>query len=116
MQRANGSQVNLARRRASGPKQPTSWRPTKVRPPMQQTAMTVRQRMFLRLGTLVMRTPNNRPQRTCVGCMERDSKDQMLRIAAEASLLTVDEEGRRPGRGGYLHPREECITKFTRSK
>jgi predicted RNA-binding protein YlxR (DUF448 family) len=48
--------------------------------------------------------------------MERDSKDQMLRIAAEASLLTVDEEGRMPGRGGYLHRREECITKFTRSK
>src|SRR5260370_1149965 len=38
MQRANGSQANLARRSASGPKQPTSRRPAKVRRPMQQTA------------------------------------------------------------------------------
>jgi predicted RNA-binding protein YlxR (DUF448 family) len=51
-----------------------------------------------------------------MGCVERDGKDQMLRIAVDHGLLTVDEEGRTPGRGGYLHRREECINKFARSK
>jgi predicted RNA-binding protein YlxR (DUF448 family) len=51
-----------------------------------------------------------------MGCMERDSKDQMLRVGMDRGLLIVDEEGRMQGRGGYLHRREECINKFVRSK
>ncbi len=60
--------------------------------------------------------PNDRPQRTCLGCMRRDTKDRMLRIAASSDTLTADEEGRLPGRGGYLHRRDECINNFARSR
>jgi uncharacterized protein len=63
-----------------------------------------------------MRKPNNKPQRTCIGCMERDSKEHMLRIAASGDRLTLDEEGRMPGRGAYLHCRNRCITSFGRNK
>jgi predicted RNA-binding protein YlxR (DUF448 family) len=48
--------------------------------------------------------------------MRRDSKDQMLRIVASGDTLTLDEEGRMPGRGAYLHDRNRCITEFVHSK
>ena len=59
---------------------------------------------------------NDRPYRTCIGCMGRDSKEHMLRIAASGDTLTLDEEGRMPGRGAYLHYRNRCITSFGRNK
>ena len=60
--------------------------------------------------------PNDRPQRTCLGCRRRDSKDKMLRIVATGSGLTLDEEAKMPGRGAYLHRRNQCITEFVHSK
>ena len=59
---------------------------------------------------------NDPPQRTCIGCMERDSKEHMVRIAVSEDKLTLDEKGRMPGRGAYLHCDERCITSFSRSK
>jgi len=63
-----------------------------------------------------MQRPNDRPQRTCVGCMERDSKEHMLRFADRGETLTLDEEGRMLGRGAYLHYRNRCITNFVHNK
>ena len=63
-----------------------------------------------------MPKPNDRPERTCIGCMERDSKDHLLRIAVSAEMLILDEEGRRPGRGAYLHYNDRCISKFEHGK
>ena len=63
-----------------------------------------------------MRRPNDGPQRTCIGCMRRDSKEHMLRIAASGGKLTLDEEGRMPGRGAYLHYRNRCITDFVHNR
>ncbi len=63
-----------------------------------------------------MQRPNDGPIRTCVGCMGRDSKKQMLRIAASGDTLTLDEESRMPGRGAYLHYRNQCITEFVNSR
>ena len=48
--------------------------------------------------------------------MGRDSKKHMLRIAASGDTLTLDEKGRMPGRGAYLHDRSRCITSFSNSK
>jgi predicted RNA-binding protein YlxR (DUF448 family) len=59
---------------------------------------------------------NDGPKRTCIGCMSRDSKERMLRIAAQGETLTLDEQGRMRGRGAYLHERNRCITDFVRSK
>jgi uncharacterized protein len=63
-----------------------------------------------------MQRPNDGPQRTCVGCMRRDSKLSMMRIVATEDSLTLDEEGRMPGRGAYLHYRNRCITEFVHKR
>ncbi len=60
----------------------------------------------------MMHKRNEGPQRTCVGCMRRDSQSRMLRIAAQANSLTLDEDRRMPGRGAYLHHNNGCITDF----
>jgi|SRR5689334_1018833 predicted RNA-binding protein YlxR (DUF448 family) len=63
-----------------------------------------------------MQRPNDRPQRTCIGCMRRDDKERMLRIAVCGDTLTLDEDARMPGRGAYLHRSNRCITDFVRSR
>jgi predicted RNA-binding protein YlxR (DUF448 family) len=63
-----------------------------------------------------MQKPNDGPQRTCAGCMRRDSKRRMLRIVKRENSLTVDEDGRMPGRGAYLHYKNRCITDFAHNR
>jgi len=49
--------------------------------------------------------------------MQRDSKSAMVRIAARAGGgIEPDFNSRMPGRGGYLHPRAECLARFVKSK
>ena len=48
--------------------------------------------------------------------MERDSKEQLLRIAVSNDMLTLDEQGQLPGRGAYLHYDNGCITSFANSR
>jgi len=56
------------------------------------------------------------PVRTCLGCLKPDRKNAMVRIVAAAGGVQPDFEGRKPGRGGYLHPQHECLERFIRSK
>jgi predicted RNA-binding protein YlxR (DUF448 family) len=44
--------------------------------------------------------------------MKRDPKAAMVRIAVVNDHVEVDCEGRRAGRGGYLHPKVECVERF----
>jgi predicted RNA-binding protein YlxR (DUF448 family) len=44
--------------------------------------------------------------------MKRDAKAAMVRIAVVNDHVEVDFEGRRGGRGGYLHPTLECVERF----
>jgi len=39
-----------------------------------------------------------------------------MRIAANGDTLMLDEEGRMPGRGAYLHYHNRCITSFSHNK
>lgn len=59
---------------------------------------------------------SHKPERTCIGCMQRDFKSQMVRLAAIGEVVKLDGDAGVAGRGGYLHRREECLRKFTRSK
>ena len=54
------------------------------------------------------------PIRMCVGCGGRESQGQLLRftLGPEGTLVP----GRGNGRGGYLHPRRECVRVFTASR
>jgi predicted RNA-binding protein YlxR (DUF448 family) len=56
------------------------------------------------------------PVRTCLGCLKPDRKDAMVRIVVATGGVQPDFEGRKPGRGGYLHPQDECLERFIRSK
>ncbi len=46
----------------------------------------------------------------------RDAQSAMVRLAAVAGRVSVDETRRFGGRGGYLHPRCGCLENFARSK
>jgi predicted RNA-binding protein YlxR (DUF448 family) len=48
--------------------------------------------------------------------MRRDNKEHMLRFVDRRDALTLDEEGRMPGRGAYLHYHDRCITNFVHNK
>ncbi|MCE7080019.1 YlxR family protein [Streptomyces sp. ST2-7A] len=49
------------------------------------------------------------PERTCVGCRERSSRDRLLRVALEGNTCVPDPRGTLPGRGAYLHPAPACL-------
>ena len=57
----------------------------------------------------------HRPQRTCLGCGDRDDQKNLVRItiAADGELIT---DARGYGRGGYLHHRRDCWQAFVRRK
>jgi predicted RNA-binding protein YlxR (DUF448 family) len=63
-----------------------------------------------------MSVRNHRPERTCIGCMKRDAKAALIRIAVAGGVCVADVEGRLPGRGGYMHHRAVCLERFVRSK
>lgn len=60
------------------------------------------------------------PVRTCVGCRERATKSDLLRVIARpdgpAWTVVPDEHGRMPGRGAHLHPRPECLDQAVRRR
>ncbi|MGC2277536.1 MAG: DUF448 domain-containing protein [Candidatus Binatus sp.] len=51
-----------------------------------------------------------------MGCMKRDAKASMIRIAVVNGRVEVDFEALKAGRGGYLHPTDECVERFVVSK
>jgi predicted RNA-binding protein YlxR (DUF448 family) len=49
------------------------------------------------------------PQRTCVGCREVGDKRQFIRLVRTSEgEVEIDETGKQPGRGAYLHRRSSC--------
>lgn len=52
------------------------------------------------------------PVRTCVGCGEKGSRKELLRLVADSEgVLTLDPHKRAPGRGAWVHPNEACLAK-----
>ena len=57
------------------------------------------------------------PQRQCMGCRERKSKREMIRVVRGTDgTVHLDFGGKAPGRGAYLCPNAECLKKAIRSK
>ena len=48
------------------------------------------------------------PERTCVGCRRKASKDELLRFVATDGSVRMDRTGIAPGRGAYVHAVLEC--------
>lgn len=56
------------------------------------------------------------PLRTCLGCGQKGLKGDLVRIVMVDGALMVDVEGRLPGRGAYVCPREECVKQLLKRK
>lgn len=58
--------------------------------------------------------------RTCVGCRVKDSPHQLVRIVCEKRageslpVAVFDDEKNKPGRGAWIHPDSECLSKAHR--
>lgn len=52
------------------------------------------------------------PQRKCVGCDTMKSKKDLIRVVkSPTGEVSLDLTGKKAGRGAYVCPQEECITK-----
>lgn len=49
------------------------------------------------------------PQRTCIGCRRPDDQDRLVRLVRVGEEVVDGTSPRLPGRGSYLHPREDCV-------
>ena len=57
------------------------------------------------------------PQRQCMGCRERKSKREMIRVVrGTEGIVSLDFSGKMNGRGAYICPDPECLKKAQRSK
>ena len=56
------------------------------------------------------------PVRTCVGCQERDSRSNLVRLVARGDRVVVDTRAAMPGRGAWLHPSSDCVEKARRRR
>jgi uncharacterized protein len=57
------------------------------------------------------------PQRTCVACRSTEAKRGLVRVVRTAAgTVEVDETGKKPGRGAYLHKSRECWDKALKGK
>lgn len=55
-------------------------------------------------------------ERTCVGCRNVDSRDNLVRlVATEDGVVAFDLAGKSFGRGAWVHPRAECLLKSVRN-
>ncbi len=57
------------------------------------------------------------PQRKCVGCNEMKDKKSLLRIVrSPEGEISLDLTGKKNGRGAYVCPDKDCITKAVKEK
>ncbi|MBA3368876.1 MAG: YlxR family protein [Geodermatophilaceae bacterium] len=54
------------------------------------------------------------PVRTCVGCRQRSSISELLRVVAVSGQVVPDPQRRYAGRGAWMHPRPECLARAER--
>lgn len=57
------------------------------------------------------------PQRTCVGCMQKKDKKDLIRIVKnKENEIFVDKTGKKEGRGIYICDNQECLEKAIKTK
>ena len=57
------------------------------------------------------------PQRMCTGCMEMKPKKELVRIVKnKEGEVSVDLQGKKPGRGAYICRSVECFEKSYKTK
>ncbi|TDA68922.1 MAG: YlxR family protein [Clostridia bacterium] len=58
------------------------------------------------------------PQRMCIGCRARKEKQELVRVvrSPDEAGIFVDLGGKKPGRGAYLCPSQECLKRAIKSR
>ena len=57
------------------------------------------------------------PQRTCMGCNEKKSKKDLIRvIKSKDNEISIDITGKKEGRGAYICNNEQCLEKAIKTK
>ena len=57
------------------------------------------------------------PQRQCVGCRTMKNKKELIRIVkSPEGEISLDTTGKKSGRGAYICPCADCLTRARKSK
>jgi len=57
------------------------------------------------------------PNRMCLGCRVMNPKKELLRIVkSQDGIISVDNTGKKPGRGAYICFNIECLDKAQKSR
>ena len=57
------------------------------------------------------------PMRQCMGCRERRPKRELIRVVrSPEGTVSLDFQGKAPGRGAYLCTNPDCLRRAVRSK
>lgn len=57
------------------------------------------------------------PMRQCLGCREMKPKKELIRVVrSPEGELSLDFKGKKPGRGAYLCPHMDCMTKAKKAR
>lgn len=61
--------------------------------------------------------PKRIPMRQCLGCREMKPKPELLRVVrSPEGEISLDPRGKKPGRGAYVCPNEDCLRRAVRSR
>ncbi len=61
--------------------------------------------------------PRKIPLRMCVGCRESKPKRELIRVVrAPDGTLSMDNTGKKPGRGAYVCRAENCLARAIKQK
>ena len=61
--------------------------------------------------------PKKIPMRQCLGCREMKPKRELIRVVrSPEGEVSLDSRGKKPGRGAYICPSEECLKRAIKSK
>jgi hypothetical protein len=57
------------------------------------------------------------PERTCIACRAKSTKGDLVRVVrGEAGEIMPDPSGKLSGRGAYICPKAECVTRALKEK
>ncbi len=59
---------------------------------------------------------SNCPERTCIVCREKNSKENLLRIASKGEIYLFDEKQIIQSRGQYICKKNDCINRLSKHK
>ena len=57
------------------------------------------------------------PMRQCTGCREMKPKRELIRVVkSPEGEISIDFKGKKPGRGAYVCPDQQCLKRAIKSK